>query len=587
MVKFRLVALLNLFFIAALLSACQARAAATIQVELDRDVIEQGESFTVTFSSSGDVDGDPDFSPLQKDFRIAQQSQSSNIQIINGSMSSNKQWVLMLMPKTTGKLVIPSISFGSDKSAPGFITVKKTTASSSSSTDHGLMYMEVDTTPKQAYVQSQVLFTVRIYHAISLVNASLTDVTLSDKNAMLVKLGDAVTYQKYVNGRRYKVIEKRFAVFPQASGTLTINPVQFEGQFVNSRGMLSQRVISTQAVNINVKPEAAAWSAKPGATWLPAKSFTVMDSWAQDKPKFQVGEPVTRTITMVADGLMGEQLPPLKFDPIADLKQYPDQPQITNNKDSNGVTGARQEKIAFIPTHSGTYHLPAMEIAWWDTVHDRQQIAKINAIDITVAPSADQAGNQNSASANTAPANTAQSPITTPQSSATTLKNKPAAATSVNAPAVKQESSVWFWVSLGLMLVWLATMSLWWWQRKRSPATSVDERNPQSQKLKPLERELKQICDRQDAKQAKDKLMQWAQANWRDHAPTSLGELGRHCDAELARELASLNQVLYSHATNTWDGPSFWRVFEAHKPALNQQKKANVTTLEPLFRHSA
>jgi hypothetical protein len=580
MVNNRRILITAILFFGMLVLASRVLAAASIQVELDRDIIEQGESFTINFSSSGDVDDDPDFSPLKKDFRILQQSQSSNIQIINGSMSSKKQWLLMLMPKRTGKLTIPSISFGSDRSAPGFITVNKATAATNG-TNRGLLYLEVKATPKQAYVQSQVILTVRIYHAINLVNASLSEVSLSDKKAVLEKLGDDVSYDKTINGRRYKVFEKRFAIFPQASGKLVIDPVQFEGQYVNSRRMLSTKDINSDPVTITVKPKPAVQSAQPGDNWLPAKNLTVMDSWSQNPPQFQVGEPVTRTITMVAEGLLGEQLPPLKKISIPNLKQYPDQPKITNNKDKSGVTGARQEKIAFIATQPGTYHLPAMEIPWWNTERDRQEIAKIDAFDITVAPAAGQA-NVPPTVPQTAPRQTTPEPAP----STTSGSNENAPATGFTPPAPAQGTSAWFWISMALLLIWLVTIGLWWWQRRRVTA-NISGDNQQNQKLRTLQRELKQICNRNDAQQAKDKLIQWAQANWREHAPTSLGELGKQCDSELARALASLNQVLYSHATGSWDGPGFWRVFAEHKPAMNQKKQASVTRLEPLFRHSA
>lgn len=58
--------------------------AADIKVQIDRTQIELNETFTLHFEASDDVDDDPDFSPLEKDFRILNKSTSSNISIING-----------------------------------------------------------------------------------------------------------------------------------------------------------------------------------------------------------------------------------------------------------------------------------------------------------------------------------------------------------------------------------------------------------------------------------------------------------------------------------------------------------------------
>ena len=43
--------------------------AAEVDVTLDRNIVQMDESFTAVFSASSKVDDDPDFSPLQKDFR--------------------------------------------------------------------------------------------------------------------------------------------------------------------------------------------------------------------------------------------------------------------------------------------------------------------------------------------------------------------------------------------------------------------------------------------------------------------------------------------------------------------------------------
>ena len=90
--------------------------AATIEASIDRMTVQENESVNLTFSSDADVEDDPDFSPLEKDFRILNRSQSSNISIINGRVSRQITWQLMLMPKRSGDLTIPSIAFGRDQS---------------------------------------------------------------------------------------------------------------------------------------------------------------------------------------------------------------------------------------------------------------------------------------------------------------------------------------------------------------------------------------------------------------------------------------------------------------------------------------
>ncbi len=98
--------------------------ATTITVKTDRQDVGLNESFVMIFESDGSVDDDPDFSPLQKDFQILSRSSSSNMSIVNGKISSTKTWKLTALARREGKLVIPPVSFGKDRSQPSFVNVK-------------------------------------------------------------------------------------------------------------------------------------------------------------------------------------------------------------------------------------------------------------------------------------------------------------------------------------------------------------------------------------------------------------------------------------------------------------------------------
>ena len=76
--------------------------AATISVETDRDPVDQEEAFQLIFLARGTPDGEPDFSPLERDFEILGHSTSVSINMINGAMERNKRWILTLMARRAG-----------------------------------------------------------------------------------------------------------------------------------------------------------------------------------------------------------------------------------------------------------------------------------------------------------------------------------------------------------------------------------------------------------------------------------------------------------------------------------------------------
>ena len=70
---------------------------------------------------------------------------------------------------------------------------------------------------------------------------------------------------------------------------------------------------------IKVKPKPVAFT---GGHWLPARELLIAESWREPPPVFKVGEPVNRTVTIIADGLAAAVLPPTENIDIAGTKTY-------------------------------------------------------------------------------------------------------------------------------------------------------------------------------------------------------------------------------------------------------------------------
>ncbi|MGZ5028954.1 MAG: BatD family protein, partial [Methylobacter sp.] len=162
----------KLFFLLLLLSFVPGNAfAGQIGVSFDRNPVSLDESFQIIFTANETPDNDPDFSPLEQDFEILGQSQSSNSSWINGRSSKTIQWTLNVMAKHAGSLVVPSVKFGDDVSQPASIMVTQATANKAVNNDDDL-FLEVEANPQSPYVQSQVLYTVRLYRRVEIAQAS-------------------------------------------------------------------------------------------------------------------------------------------------------------------------------------------------------------------------------------------------------------------------------------------------------------------------------------------------------------------------------------------------------------------------------
>lgn len=558
----------TLLLAALLCGAAAAPAIAALQAQVDQNPVPEDQSFTLTLESDG-TDGTPDLSGLARDFDVMGTSKSSSINIVNGAMSRTIDWQISLMPKHSGTLTIPAIAVGGERSAPITVTVTPAGQAQGQTANRQprAVFLEASAEPHQAYVQQQLHYTVRLYHAVDLANgATLSEPSFTAGQAVVERLGKDRTYETTRNGTQYEVIERDYAIYPQKSGKLVIPPLEFEGDVEqggsgffgldpfnsNTRHLR----LKSPAVTLTVKPPPAAFT---GNQWVPAQKLQLAETWSQSPTTFTVGQPITRTVTLTAQGLTAAQLPDLTA-PVPGLKEYPDRPSLKDQKDEQGITGVRQESIAMIPTRPGTLTLPALEVPWWNTATDRLEVARVPARTITVAP---------------APGGTAAPPP--PPAGAVVAPTSAPAAT----PHART-AGFWPWLALLNGLGWLVTVLAWVFTARRSrpaprprPAAA-----PSSAKL---ERALKASCLAGDAAQSKRLLLEWARQTWPQQPPVSLLALARRCEPPLAEALEQLDRALYAPSAEPWHGEALWNAFERDKPGKGPSGRADAAELEPLY----
>ncbi|MDH5766231.1 MAG: BatD family protein, partial [Gammaproteobacteria bacterium] len=152
--------------------------AATITAQADRNPVQANESFNLVFEAEGSVDDEPDFSPLLKDFTILNQSQGSSISIINGSYSKTTRWTLSLMANKEGVLTVPSIAFGNDRSPELRMTVKPEQTSAANQVND--LFLELETSTNDTWVQSQIVLTVRLFSANNISQFGISKLTTNN-----------------------------------------------------------------------------------------------------------------------------------------------------------------------------------------------------------------------------------------------------------------------------------------------------------------------------------------------------------------------------------------------------------------------
>jgi hypothetical protein len=549
---------------------------ATVNVTIDRNLVRLNESFQLVFEADSSPDQGPDFSGLEQYFLILNQSQSNNITIINGEYRRNNKWVLQVMAKQEGNFVVPSISFDSEKTKPFQISVKPANLAGVSGQDELIFDLEVD--KSTVYVQGQVLVTLRLMVDRNISGYQMSDLTIKNMDVVIEELGEVKQYQTRLGGKDYIVLEKQMALFPQQSGGLEIEPVIAEVQITKRSLSLfgapqnggNIRRIGSKGALIEVLTIANESSAKQ---WLPSTQLSLNEEWPNDIKTLIAGEPVTRTITLVAEGLTSAQLPELNQTQVDGIKRYPDKPLLQDQKTDTGIVGIRQQKIALIPTKAGIYTLPAVTIDWWNVVTGKQEQAKIPSRTIEVKVGADARLADN--------VTQVQQPI----SPSVNDVSEPLAS------QTKDSQSFWVWLSFILAMGWFGTVFLWWYGIQKTAAQEyLAEGGLKIDQLKALGQrkamaQLTESCGSNKARDTRDNLLVWANSLETRQSFNNLNQLGFHFGDEFQVQINYLNQSLYGGLEGAWKGADILRTCEsiaAHLKAVqSSEKSSELRSLNP------
>ena len=362
---------------------------AALTAKVDRTVLDSNETLRAELRYDGQVfTGEPDFGPLIKDFEVLSNNRQQNYSNVNGKTESYTAWTLELRPKRAGILLIPSLTFKKEVSNAIELRVRAAPSNSSANPGTQPIYTETTVDANTPYVGQQVILTHRLYTSVQLRDFALSELAI-DK-AVLHRLGDT-QYQKVINGRNYLVLEVKYAIFPQSEGPLIIPSLRFGAYEVNNRsqfGVFNNR--GNQIVR-DTEPKSLEVTARPPQAsvdgWMPSTSVTMEQRWSGDIDSVTVGEPVTRTITIRAEGLSAAQITPLQEPQGNNYRGYPDQPQLDEIVTTNGLTATRIESLALVPNNSGEITLPAVELIWWDTNSNKRRVASLPSITLQVSPS--------------------------------------------------------------------------------------------------------------------------------------------------------------------------------------------------------
>jgi len=509
-----------------LLLAVSTLSWAALTATVDRSVIDSNETLQLVIRYDGQVmTGQPDFSPLENDFEILSNNRQQQYSWVNGQSESYTDWTMVLMPKRTGLVLIPSLNFKKDVSNAVEIRVRSASAAAAGAGKQPI-YTETLVDKESVYIQEQLVLTHRLYTSVQLSDLSLSDLNVPD--VILQKIGDN-QYQKTINGRNYLIVEIKYALFPQVAGKLVIPALRFGayesngrsqfGGFTN-RGTRIFRSTESKIVDVNARPAHIA-----ADQWMPSSEVQLAEQWSTDLNNLTVGEPVTRAIAISAAGLTGAQITPIQIIESDDYKIYPDQPQLQEQAKDSTIVGTRTETLAMVPGRAGEITFPAINVRWWDTVNQRMQTASLAAKTVQVRPG------------------------TALAISPATVQPQAMESLAIGASEKPSELSLLTNLSLAFNALLIAALALLLLKRPRSGLAGRTSAEPATPALLSLKQKFKAIeiqADKNNMMGMRDAILVWGRQLFAETPPTTLKDLSLLlADVELQQQFTQLDRQLY------------------------------------------
>ncbi len=566
-------------FILTLWIGCtMAHGALTAQVNRTQLNTQETLTYTLTLDQQG-VSREPNFSLLTQNFSIMAKEQSSNINVLNGQMNAQTSWTLELAPKHAGKFILPAILLGGQSSQPIEVNVTDGNARQTTTASQQAPISIVLTANKtSAYLQEQIILTLRVYHQVNIIDGTLSDLTAN--NATIKSLGNKKTYTTEIHHVMYKVIEQQYSVFAQQAGKQTISPVLLDAIieqptqqtfFLSSFNQNTQQRIQlrSNAIQLTIKPKPAQYPAN--ALWLPTTQLQTHVSWNPSQNSMKLGDPITQVITLTAQGLPANRLPDLQpITPIG-MKNYPDQPQLQDTTTDQGITGQKTQSIAWLSTQSGHFQLPSQRIYWWNTNKDELAMNDIpgRQMDVIQTPGTSTpiaSSNTRASFSNKIPRNTQLPPRVFKQNNIVT-------------------HLVW-WEILAASLsgiIFLLLIGLWYLRRqikklKRITQTSINEHEKILRPdLNRLFKSALQACEQSDPKIAKKAVDAWYLIFAQTHSPSQAAL------SHFEQAMHQLNAHLYGYESTVWSGAELKQsILILEKSSMNSDNKTT-DALAPLY----
>ena len=370
-----------------------------------QSTVAVGDQFQITYAFQGN--GTNFRAPAIPDFNtLMGPSQSTSMQIMNGSVSQSISFTYVLQAVKEGTFTIsPATIESSGKNGKekfmsnslNIIVVKGNAPAAGGQKGGGNqqqsggesvaggknVFLKVSVDKANAYQGEGIIVTYKLFTKVDLVNYAISKMPSSNgfwSQEIQLPQQPQFHYENY-DGVQYKVAEiKKFVLFPQRSGSLSLEPM--EGEVIarvqvkrqQSRDPFDQFFNNpffgnVQDVKVALKSETVRITVHDLPTHAPANFTGAVGNFSMeaslDKNETKAHDAVTLKIKVTGKGNVKLiETPKINFP--AEFESY--DPKVNTNVSATvaGVSGSKTFEYLIIPRNAGEYKIPISGFSYFD-----------------------------------------------------------------------------------------------------------------------------------------------------------------------------------------------------------------------------
>lgn len=362
-----------------------------ITAVVDQNEVTTDDTVLLTITVSG-LDARPEL-PVMNGLQVVGSSQSTQISMVNGDISSQGVYQFRLQPTQTGVLTIEPVTINVNgqlfSTQPLQIQVTQGQGPAQSVQNLGRpqdpvpapttldgqdLFVESVVDNETPYQGEQIIHTFRLYQAVNL--SGQPSYQPPDFKGLWNDVEPSQnSYTTEATGRTYRVSEIHHILFPTVAGELVIEPTTL----VIPGGLWSRDTsLQTQPVVLDVKPLPA------GAplTFKGAVGKFEMTT-AVDKQETKVGEPITLQVEISGQGNISNLGDPA----------WPDDPNWRSFESDSGtytevvdghLHGRKSYERLLVPTNGGQLTLPGIAYSYFDPESNSYQTLTSDPLPVQV-----------------------------------------------------------------------------------------------------------------------------------------------------------------------------------------------------------